>query len=467
MKLVNMFQNLKIGTKIASGFGLKLILLIILAYVGYNGIKNVQGRVIKADDTNRLVKYALETRRAEKNYILRGSEDYLSEVDEGIQRILEQAKTTKDRFNQLINKDQMDTVISAVKNYQRSFNSYVKTENGKNLNMEEMRTQANEVLTQIELLRQDQKDQLTSDLQRGLSSTRIQERVKKADDAGSIRWLFLETRKHEKEYIISEEQQWLDKHKKRMDEIIKLNNNLKYRFEKQLNINQINSVISALNSYQIFFNNFISMLNQQNQLETNMLNAARKLIDTSETARADQKDKMEKAVSKANTLLLIFILVSIVLALIISFIITNSISKPIKNISEIAVKIGEGDLSVELPESERSDEVGVLSNAVRSMVANLKRQINDILEAVNVLTSKVVEISATSSQLAVSSTESATAIGETTTTIEEVKQTAQVANESAKAISESSAKTVQVARDGEKSVDETTSGMNRIREQMQ
>lgn len=467
MKLANMFQNLKIGTKIASGFGLTLILLIILAYVGYNGIKNVQNRVIKADDTNRLVKYALETRQAEKNYILWGGEDYLSEVGDGIQRILDQAKITKDRFDQMINKDQMDTVISAVKNYQRSFNLYVKTEDVKSLDMEEMRTQANEVLAEIELLRQDQKNQLTSDLQAGLSITRIEQRVKKADDAGRIRWWFLEARKHEKEYIISEEQQWLDNHDNRMDEIMTLANDLKSRFLKQLNINQINAVISALNSYQTSFNDFIGMLNQQNQLETNMLNAAMKLIDTSEIARADQKNKMEKAVSKANTLLFFFILVTIGIALMVSFIITNSIAKPIKIISEIAVKVGEGDLGVELPESERSDEVGVLSNAFRSMVANLKRQISDILEAVNVLTTMVSEISTTSSQLTTSSTETVTAISETTTTLEEVKQTAQVASERAKAISESSAKTVQVARDGEKSVDETTGGMTRIREQME
>ncbi|MCK5135693.1 MAG: HAMP domain-containing protein [Bacteroidales bacterium] len=367
-----MFQNLRVGAKITSGFVIMIILLIIVAYVGYKGIKDVQDRVIKADDTNRLVKYALETRRAEKNYILRGGEDYLSEVDDGIQRILDQAKTTKERFDQMVNKDQMDTVVSAVKNYQRSFNLYVNTENEKIEKMGEMRIQANEVLTQIELLRQDQKDQLTSDLQARVSNKRIQERISKADDAGRIRWWFLEARKHEKEYIISEEQQWLDSHDNRMDEIIELANILKSRFRKQLNIDQINTVISALNNYQTYFDGFIDMMSQQSQLETNMLNAAGKLIVTGETARADQKDKMEKAVSRAHVLLLIFILVTIAFAFVISFTVTNSITQPLNTAVDLAEHIAVGDMDLDIHSLDRQDELGRLSQALSRMTRFLK-----------------------------------------------------------------------------------------------
>jgi methyl-accepting chemotaxis protein len=467
MKLTNMFQNLSIRGKITSGFVLMLILLIFLAYIGYNSVLKVADRVDKADDVNRLVKSTLETRRQEKNFILRGDESYISQVDDGIQNILEQTKITKGKFRQMVNKNQMDTVIYAVTNYQTAFNSYVNLEKQKIEKMEDMRTYAQEAVKQIEELRADQKLQLTSDLRAGLSLTRIQERVTKADDANQIIKWFLEARKSEKEYIISGEQQWLDNHENRMDEIIELANDLLSRFRKQLNINQINTVISSLNNYHTYWHDFVSLMTRQKQAEATMLETARNVLKQCEDARTDQKEKMLKKISSANTLMLIIILGTIVLSLIIAFIITNSISKPVKKISEAAVKVGEGDLSVELPESERSDELGVLSNAFRSMVNNLKKQINDIMEAVSVLTSMVTEISATTSQLTASSTETVTAISETTTTVEEVKQTAQVANERAKAISENSAKTVQVARDGEKSVDETTSGMTRIREQME
>jgi methyl-accepting chemotaxis protein len=467
MKLANMFQNLKIGTKIACSFGLMLILLIILAYIAFISISKVADRVDKSNDVNRLVKSTLEVRRQEKNFIIRKDKSYISQVEKGIQSILDQAKTTKDKFRQMVNKDQMDAVIDAVTNYQTAFNSYISLEKQKDKSMETMRVQARETQKQIEELRVDQKLQLTSDLRAGLSSTRIQERVTKADDANRLFKWFLDARKNEKEYIISGEQKWYDTHEDLMNNIFNLAKDIKSRFRGTANIAHIDKAIDALNNYQTNWNDFVNMITLQNQADAEMITAVRNVIKQCEDAQADQKEKMLKKISTTNRFMLIITMITIVLSLIIAVIITNSISKPIKNISEVAVKVGEGDLSVELPESERSDEFGVLSNAFRNMVANLKRQINDILEAVNVHTSMVAEISATSSQLTASSTETVTAITETTTTMEEVKQTAQVANERAKAISESSAKTVQVARDGEKAVDETTSGMTRIREQME
>ncbi|MCK4346036.1 MAG: methyl-accepting chemotaxis protein, partial [Bacteroidales bacterium] len=467
MKLANMYRNLSIGTKITSGFTLMLILLFFLAYIGYNGISKVTDRVDKADDVNRLVKSILETRRQEKNFILRGDESYISLVDNELHKMFDQAKTTKGKFRQMVNKNQMDTVIYAVTNYRTAFNSYVNLEKQKNKTMEAMRVHTGEALKQIDELRADQKLQLASDLQTGLSSTRIQERVTKADDANRLMKWFLEARKNEKEYIISGEKQWYDTHEDLMNSIFNLAKDLKSRFRRNINITQIDEAIDALNNYQTNWHDFVNMIARQNQAEAEIVVTARKALKQCENARTDQKEKMLKKISTANNLMLIITLITVVLSLMIAVFITNSISKPIKNISEIAVKVGEGDLSVELPESERSDEVGVLSNAFRSMVANLKRQINDIMEAVSVLTSMVTEISTTSSQLTASSTETVTAITETTTTMEEVKQTAQVANERAKAISESSAKTVQVARDGEKAVDETSGEINRIREQME
>jgi len=467
MKLVNMFQNLKIGTKITSGFALMLILLIFLAYIGYNGISKVTDIVDKADDVNRLVKSTLETRRQEKNFILRGDETYISLVNNELQNIIDQAKTTKGKFRQMVNKNQMDTVIYAVTNYRTAFNSYVNLEKQKNNIMKAMRVHTGEALKQIEELRADQKLQLASDLQAGISSMRIQERVTKADDANRLMKWFLEARKNEKEYIISGEKQWHDTHEELMNSIFNLAKDIKSRFRRNINVTQIDESIDALNNYQTNWHDFVNMISLQNQTEAEMVATARKALKQCEDARADQKERMLKKISTADSLMLIITLITVVLSLMIAGFITNSISKPIKNISEAAVKVGEGDLSFKLPESERSDEVGILSNAFRRMVSNLKKQINDIMEAVNVLTSMVAEISATSSQLTASSTETVTAITETTSTMEEVKQTAQVANERAKAISENSVKTVQVASDGEKAVDETSGGMTQIREQME
>ena len=65
-------KNMGLATKLALGFGLVLILTSVVAFMAYNGLNNVARNVDIADDANRLVKYMLDTRREEKNFVIHG-----------------------------------------------------------------------------------------------------------------------------------------------------------------------------------------------------------------------------------------------------------------------------------------------------------------------------------------------------------------------------------------------------------
>jgi CheY-like chemotaxis protein/signal transduction histidine kinase len=56
----------------------------------------------------------------------------------------------------------------------------------------------------------------------------------------------------------------------------------------------------------------------------------------------------------------------------IGFWLSRHISRPLRQISEAAEQLGGGNLSVRLPKSERSDEVGVLANTFNQMADNLQ-----------------------------------------------------------------------------------------------
>lgn len=506
MKLANMFQNLKIGTKITSGFALMLILLIFLAYIDFNGILKVTERVNKANDVNLLVVSINECSQQEKNYIITKDESYILQVDNELQKIQDQAKTTKEKFRQIENKNQMDTIINNARNYSRVFHSYVDSETEKIKGMENMKLRSENAVKTTEEFYSQQLSQLASDLRAGLTITQIQASIDKEKDANQmIKW-FLEARKNEKEYIISGEQQWYDTHDELVNNTIDLCKDIRTRLMRDIHITMADQVVNDLDLYQKEWQNFVTLIDLQKQAEESLLKIASNAETKCTEVHTDQLEKMQKQISSANSLALIITLVSIVLAIIIAYIITNSITQPLNTTVALAEHIAVGDMDLNIPSLDRQDELGKLSqaffrmtqflkemakkanmisegdlrvevkpqsekdmlgNAFLLMVENLRKQNKEIVEAVNVLTTMVSEISATSSQLTASSTETITAITETTTTMEEVKQTAEVASERAKAISESSAKTVQVARDGEKSVDETTSGMTRIREQMQ
>ncbi len=198
-------------------------------------------------------------------------------------------------------------------------------------------------------------------------------------------------------------------------------------------------------------------------------------------------------------------LVSILFAVFCFFILRDEIAKPLQELTKASERLAAGDLSVQLPDSNRSDEVGsvirayssmvsslqnissaaqrvaqgdlrvnvqprsehdALGKAFASMVENMAAATSQIKAAVEVLSNAVSNIMASVSDSASGATETATAVTETTTTVEEVRQTSHVANQKAKNVAESAQKSAQISSMGRKSTEETIQGMKRIREQM-
>ncbi|MCX5822609.1 MAG: methyl-accepting chemotaxis protein [Deltaproteobacteria bacterium] len=138
--------------------------------------------------------------------------------------------------------------------------------------------------------------------------------------------------------------------------------------------------------------------------------------------------------------------------------------RSLKDKAQIAQKIAGGDLTVEATSLSDADALG---NAFSTMVVTLRRQIQEIVEGVNVLASSGSEIMASVSQLTSGAAETSTAVSETTTTVEEVKQTTEVSSQKAKHVAELGQKSVEISQTGMKSIENTVNGMNRIKEQVE
>ncbi len=145
----------------------------------------------------------------------------------------------------------------------------------------------------------------------------------------------------------------------------------------------------------------------------------------------------------------------------------RSMVEKLNKFAATAERISAGDLTVQFEGADRSSDVDTLQRALRNMVDNLREMNRELRQGVGVLASSSSEILATVSQVAASATETATAVSETSTTAEEVKQTAHLSNQKAKAVQESAQKAATVSETGRKAVTETITGMNSIREQME
>ena len=158
---------------------------------------------------------------------------------------------------------------------------------------------------------------------------------------------------------------------------------------------------------------------------------------------------------------------AVLLAVIMTLLTGRIIAAPLQMVSSIAGRVAAGDLTIDIPIGNRTDEVGELLRAFRAMLEGLRTLMREINDGVGVLASSSGEILATTTQVASGASETASAVNETTVTVEEVKQTAQLASQKARFVSDSAQKASQVSQNGRKAVEDAMQGMQNIQEQME
>ena len=415
MKGILMFSNIKISTKIIAGFSIVLLLMMVVGYVGLDGMSGAKDRVIKADDVNRIVKLIQEARQNEKNFIIRGEEKYVQKVIETTDLLANQAKETKAKFDQSINKEQMDQVLSKVADYNVAFGRYVELENEKKDLMDQMRSKARDTIGKLEEIRSDQKGQLndilTSQSNRYSGNNAdfqaaLNDKLVKANDANRmIKW-FLNIRKNEKELIISGEQKYLEAIAEGMEKMKSLGNDLRNRFNAPKNIAQVKSALESLSGYETAFNAFFGKVANQKASDQEMVAGAREARDVCDAARADQKAKMEAQIGRATLFIYAFFGSALAIGVGLALWIAVTIKKSMAYAVDISTRVAGGDLTQEIKVSGQ-DEIGILLSAMKRMVDNLNHMFIDISKGVETLSSSSTELSAISQQMAASSEQSA------------------------------------------------------------
>lgn len=460
-----MFKDMKIGMKIGFGFIVILLLAAAVVYFGHTGLLAVEDRIDKADDVNRLVKYILEVRRSEKNYILRHDRQYADDVLDRLDEMRKQARETKIKFKQDVNKIQMDDVLAALDDYDRAFHNYFDIEVKQKEQEANMVREARELEKIAIELRQDQKKEYARLRARNVSEAELKDKLTRSDDANRIIKWKLECSRDEKNFILRNDKKSSQQVIENIKNIINQAIDLKSRFSKKENQEMADQIIVNAEEYLKAFFKYKELDNGLKANLEKMVNAARSFGDTCAEARTDQKNKMLNEMTSAKNMMLSGIIAAIVFGIIISFVIIRAITIPIARITEIAKKISDGDLAHEV-EIEQKDEIGQLADAFRNMKKNMQEQASALKDAVNVISSSTSEIAATVTQLASSVSETATSANETTSTMEEVKQTADLASKKSKDVSESAQKAKQISIAGKQATDETIDGMSRIKTQM-
>jgi methyl-accepting chemotaxis protein len=118
-------QQMKLRTKIFGGFIFLLLLTTIVALVGWYNLKVVSVGMDQRDLLNLITRDALEARRHEKNYILRGDKQYLEEVKRYLQAVKDLASEGRRAAPDQETRGSFDRIVESLGLYETAFHRYV------------------------------------------------------------------------------------------------------------------------------------------------------------------------------------------------------------------------------------------------------------------------------------------------------------------------------------------------------
>ena len=327
-----MFKNMKLGTKIASLAVVLIIISGVMAFIGYNGLTGVVDRVEKADDANRMIKFLLEVRQQEKNFIMRGDKKYVDRVHVLTADTKKQANETKEKFNQPKNRQQMDKIFSETDQYDKQFTNYVSLQGQLNEQENKMVASAR-ILTEIaEKVRAEQKAEYDKLLKEDASGAVLEDKLVKADDANRIIKWILTCRQQEKNFIMRGDKKYVELVDKYIENIIALATDMKSRFRQAYNIKQTDEIMEHGHEYKEAFDTFVQIRAKQLESENLMVAGAREAVKVSNEARIEQRDQMDIQMASANMMMMIGAIAAVVIGMFLSFFIIRGINKALNRI---------------------------------------------------------------------------------------------------------------------------------------
>ncbi|WP_035497663.1 methyl-accepting chemotaxis protein [Citrifermentans bremense] len=207
------------------------------------------------------------------------------------------------------------------------------------------------------------------------------------------------------------------------------------------------------------------LLGRYRDAQREYIAAVKKMIDVQSNHLVDLGRNVEDAYKLARNLSILFSAIAMVLGGIFAYLVTRSITKPVENLVSVNARLAEGDLTA-VPGVHGSDELGLLAESTRKVVANMREVLGQVAQASTSVASASQRLQQTASAIATGAEDMVGQISTVAVASEEMAATSNDIACNCGMAAESSQATSNAAVKGSGVVDETIQGMGRIAEQV-
>jgi methyl-accepting chemotaxis protein len=364
-------RKIAVRHKIAGGFAAVLLLLALVACFGYFGLTTVAERVDKLDGAGLMVRHNLEARRHEKNFILRGDQEYVDRVAAEVAKQRQKVQELAPTFGDEADRQRMDQIRDSLKGYEEGFGQLVASYGQEKKLEQELRGAAQAALEAAGRLRREVLDPA---LAQAKAKGDLETLAALHEEADSLRlnsdllWrmrlaaAFFLTRKGAGD--------WKEL-QARMDELRQGLANWAKGARDLPGLRQgLAGFSSASDSYMKSCLDLRSLVDKQQQIDKRIIEEARRNVNKAEETSAGQRGKMAAIIAASSWVILAGSVLALLLGLVVAFLLTRAVTGPL---NQITFGLREGAEELAQASGEVSDSSHTLAEGSSQQAASLEQ----------------------------------------------------------------------------------------------
>jgi methyl-accepting chemotaxis protein len=437
--------NVSVKRKLGIGFGLVLLLTLLITFTGWSGLSGVTSRGDKLGFIASLNDLTKDLRIARLGYEMRRGEQGPGAVNDLLGKLESGLQTARGLIEQPADTAMVDQQLAAVAEYRRAFND----------------------MTQAGAQREDARSKLGATADNAVARVaEVEKSMLQGDSVAAfnsvidLSKLIQQARFQVRGYTYSgkseAEQPALDA----IDNALKNLESLPTKLPEE-HIANLQQATDSLRAYRAAVSQFRDSQVASAKALARMSTQGDILLDMSQKLTVSQTVVRDTDAAHAKNMLTLATVLAIAFGLLAAWAITRQIIIPLNQTLIVAQRVASGDLTHNLT-SQRRDELGQLQRAMQSMTQGLRELIGGISDGVTQIASAAEELSAVTEQTSagvnsqkVETDQVATAMNEMAATVQEVARNAEEASEAAVAAD-------QQAREGDKVVGEAIAQIERL-----
>jgi methyl-accepting chemotaxis protein len=443
--LADKLGNVSVNRKLGVGFGLVLLLTMLITFTGWTGLSGVLSRGDKLGFISSLIELSQDLRIARMNYDMRRGEQGPGAVNEVLGKLDTSLKTARTMIEQPADAAMVDQQIAAVAEYKRAFADMIQATDTREDARSKLGATADNAVAQVATV---EKSMLQG------------ESVADYSNVIELSKLLQQARYQVRGYTYSGKAEAEQPALEAIDKALESLANLQSKVPAQ-HLANLQQATDSLKGYRAAVAQFRDSQVASATAVKHMAAQGDILIDLSKKLTASQTVIRDTDAAHAKNMLLLATLLALAFGLLAAWAITRQIVIPLNQTLKVAERIAAGDLTHSLI-SPRQDELGQLQRAIQTMTQGLRELISGISDGVTQIASAAEELSAVTEQTSagvnsqkVETDQVATAMNEMTATVQEVARNAEEASEAAVAAD-------QQAREGDKVVGEAIAQIERL-----